>query len=95
MECSCCRNFVEVGFDFSKGIVKTTYGLDNTQQFELLGWGPSIKDIRSKLGLFDPLPPCPSYDVTVTTQVSLLCPLWADPPSPYLGRPLWMLPKQN
>ena len=29
--------------------------------------GPSRKDVRSKLGLFDPLPPCPSYDVTVTT----------------------------
>ena len=45
-----------------------------------LAKGPSIKDVRSKLGLFDPSPPCPSYDVTVTTQVSLICPLWADPP---------------
>ena len=31
------------------------------------GYGPSIKDVRSKLWLFDPFPPCPSYDVTVTT----------------------------
>ena len=44
--------------------------------------GPSIKDVRSKLGLFDPLPPCPSYDVTVTTRVSLLCPLLAETPLP-------------
>ena len=34
--------------------------------------GPSIKYVRSKLGLFDPLPPCPRYDVTVTTQEPLL-----------------------
>ena len=47
-----------------------------------------------QIGDFWPPPPlCPSYDVTVTTQVSLLCPLWADPPLPYLGRPLWMPPK--
>ena len=30
--------------------------------------GASIKDVRSKMGFFDPLPPlCPRYDVTVTT----------------------------
>ena len=47
------------------------------------GKGPSRKDVPSKYGLFDPLPPpCPPYDVTVTTKVALLCPLWADPPSP-------------
>ena len=29
--------------------------------------GAAIKDVRSKLGFFDHSPPCPSYDVTVTT----------------------------
>ena len=48
----------------------------------LLGKGASIKDVPSKSGLFDPLPPCPPYDVIVTIKVALLCPLWADPPSP-------------
>ena len=49
-----------------------------------------MKDVRSKLGLFDPFP---SYDVTVTKQVPLLCPLWSDPPpSPDLGGPSWMSP---
>ena len=42
--------------------------------------GPSIKDVPSKSGLFDPLPPCPPYDVAVTIKVALLCPLWTDPP---------------
>ena len=44
--------------------------------------GASIKDVPSKSGLFNPLPPCPPYDVIVTIKVALLCPLWADPPSP-------------
>ena len=35
--------------------------------------GPSIKDVHSKLVLFDPLPSpsCPSYDVTVTTYTGV------------------------
>ena len=64
--------------------------------FTALIEGPSIKVVPSKSGLFDPLPPCPLYDVIVTIKVALLCPLWADPPlPPDLGRPFWMAPKNQ
>ena len=41
--------------------------------------GASIKDVHSKIGFFYPLPP---LSEVWRHCYSLLCPLWADPPSP-------------
>ena len=52
--------------------------------------GASIKDVPSKSGLFDNLPTLSSYDVIVTFEVALLCPLRAYPGldgTPFLDGP--------